>query len=131
MFLRRIVIENYRNYLHTEIELTEGLNVIVGPNNSGKSNLLNVINFLSSNSLKEKKFSVDDINKNDLFSNYAKYLTEPPQIKITYDIEHIMNLYIHVKSDQQQFIKVEKALAAYSKSIGLGELFYEVIDLNT
>lgn len=64
MYISKINIENYRNFKgeNNIIEFSEGVNVIIGHNNSGKSNLLKaldlVLNFGSS-----KKLSIDDFNK--------------------------------------------------------------------
>lgn len=40
MHLSKIVVENYRSFKYLEAELVSGLNVLVGRNNTGKSNLL-------------------------------------------------------------------------------------------
>jgi len=44
--VNKIVLDNYKNIQHSEVNL-EAFNVIVGPNNSGKSNFLTVIPFLN------------------------------------------------------------------------------------
>lgn len=44
--LKRIKLNNFRNYAKTEIEFKTGLNVILGENASGKTNLLEAIAFL-------------------------------------------------------------------------------------
>jgi predicted ATP-dependent endonuclease of OLD family len=102
MKLAKIHIENYRNFHNTDIELNEGVNVVVGANNTGKSNLLRVIMFLHSMSV----FDIDDFNKNDLHKNFSKYKTVPPIIKIRYEIEHIIDFH---KVDST-FEKLEKFL---------------------
>lgn len=43
MYLRRVHIKNFRNLADFTIELREGLNVIVGENNIGKTNILDAI----------------------------------------------------------------------------------------
>lgn len=45
--LRRVVIDNYRSCLHTSIDLHPNLSVLIGPNGSGKTNILQAIMFLS------------------------------------------------------------------------------------
>lgn len=40
MYINSIKIENYRNYENFCMKFKEGLNVIIGANNSGKTNLL-------------------------------------------------------------------------------------------
>jgi len=43
MYLQRIAIKHFRNFVDFAIELSEGLNVIVGENNIGKTNLMDAI----------------------------------------------------------------------------------------
>ena len=45
--LKRIIIENYRSCLLTSIDLHPNLSVLIGPNNSGKTNILQAIMFLN------------------------------------------------------------------------------------
>jgi len=45
--LKRIVIENYRSCLRTSIDLHPNLSVLIGPNSSGKTNILQAIMFLN------------------------------------------------------------------------------------
>ena len=43
MYLSKIVVNNFRNLKMIEVELSQGLNVIVGENNVGKTNLLDAL----------------------------------------------------------------------------------------
>lgn len=43
MFLAKVRVRNFRNLQHLEVGLSKGLNVIVGENNVGKTNLLDAI----------------------------------------------------------------------------------------
>lgn len=45
--LKRIVIQNYRSCLRTSIDLHPNLSVLIGPNSSGKTNILQAIMFLN------------------------------------------------------------------------------------
>lgn len=45
--LRRIVIENYRSCLKTRLDLHPNLSVLIGPNGSGKTNILQAVLFLN------------------------------------------------------------------------------------
>ena len=47
MILNKVKIKNYRNYKDTEINFNDGINIIVGANNSGKTNILHIISLLS------------------------------------------------------------------------------------
>lgn len=81
MYISQIEIQNFRNYKgpNNVIEFNEGINVVIGHNNSGKSNLLKaldlVLNFGSS-----KKLSVDDFNKEISIKELKE---KPPKVSIT------------------------------------------------
>lgn len=45
--LKRVLIENYRSCLHTSIDFHPNLSVLIGPNGSGKTNILQAIMFLN------------------------------------------------------------------------------------
>lgn len=47
MFLKKIKLNNFRNYEHTEIEFSPTINIIYGDNAQGKTNLLEAIYFLA------------------------------------------------------------------------------------
>lgn len=65
----------------------EGLNVIVGANNSGKTGLLSAIYLLNSPS----NISIDDFNKNNLVQFKTLYNEDAPKTEITYFINHFIN----------------------------------------
>jgi len=46
VFVKKIFIENFKSIEKLEIELKPGVNLLVGPNASGKTNILEAINFL-------------------------------------------------------------------------------------
>ncbi len=89
MHLSKLKINNFRNFNELEIELHEGLNVVVGPNNVGKSNLIEVINYLNKDP--NSSATIDDFNKYVILNNIEKIKTEPPCIEIEYTIEHYLN----------------------------------------
>ena len=69
------------------MEFHEGLNVIVGANNSGKTGLLSAIYLLNIPS----NISIDDFNKNNLVQFKTLYNEDAPKIEITYFINHFIN----------------------------------------
>ena len=84
MYINSIKIKNYRNYENFYMRFKEGLNVIIGANNTGKTNLLKAINLL-----KDLNIEIDDFNKNDLLKKYQNdYKKEAPIIQIEYEIFH-------------------------------------------
>ena len=40
MYISKIIIDGFRGFKHSEIEFQEGLNVIIGHNNGGKSRVI-------------------------------------------------------------------------------------------
>lgn len=90
MYLKKMQLYHFRNFDNTTIDFQDGVNIIVGPNNSGKSNLLCAIDMM--NSTNNSSGSIHDFNKNDIAKNFNKYKTEPPIIKIIYYIEHSLSL---------------------------------------
>ena len=47
MFLKKIELHHFRNYSSSEFKFSQGLNLIVGPNTAGKTNLLEAIYLLA------------------------------------------------------------------------------------
>lgn len=76
MYISGIRIKNYRNFQDLFIEFNIGLNVIIGHNNSGKTNLIKALQLVLDRSLKEKP-SIDDFCK--LNHDYS----EPPSIEVS------------------------------------------------
>lgn len=82
MYISKLNIENFRNLQKATIELNFGLNIIIGHNNSGKTNLLKALQLLFDRDLRWKP-TIDDFNK-----DYVDF-KGPPRIKITATIsEH-------------------------------------------
>lgn len=48
MILKKIHLQNFRNYLSQEFTFSDGINLVVGPNTVGKTNLLEAIYLLAS-----------------------------------------------------------------------------------
>lgn len=76
MYISEIQIKNYRNFKDASILFTPGLNIIIGHNNSGKTNLIKALQLVLDRNLKDKP-SVDDFCKN--VSDYSS----PPSIEIS------------------------------------------------
>jgi AAA15 family ATPase/GTPase len=45
MRIKRIYIENYKSLKEVKVELNEGVNVFIGKNNTGKSNIIDALTF--------------------------------------------------------------------------------------
>ena len=43
MRITNLTVDNFRNHTHSTLQLTAGINVLVGPNAQGKTNLLEAV----------------------------------------------------------------------------------------
>lgn len=123
MHISKIEINQYRSFDETVILLDDGLNVIIGPNNVGKSNILNVIEFLHIDPNKSK--SIHDINKNYLLRNFMQLKDLAPFIRIRYHIEHKIDFNV----PDSAFSKLSKFIQ-YDDNGNLTELSEESYVIN-
>ena len=79
MYISNINISNYKNFRSNSIDFNNGINVIIGHNNAGKSNLLRALALIF-NSNSKKNLSIDDFNKNIPVEELKE---NPPTVKIT------------------------------------------------
>lgn len=84
MYISKLSIKNFRILQDNCIEFNERINVIIGPNNCGKSTILTALRLLFDNNMK-KQLSIDDFNKNSSFQNYKD---APPMIMISAILTH-------------------------------------------
>lgn len=95
MFISSLAIENFRGFKgRTIIEFNEGLNIIIGENNAGKTTLLKALQLIFDVN-NNNRLSLDDFNKD------IDLLNDPPIITITATIKSS-------KSDRD----IDKALVA-------------------
>lgn len=83
MYISKIQITNFRNFKEKEIEFNDGVNVIIGHNNAGKTNLIKAMSLVI-DSQKPKRLEVDDFNKNLTLSELKN---SPPKISIAITIK--------------------------------------------
>lgn len=88
MHIESIHIKNFRNIQDRVFEFQKGLNVIIGTNNSGKTNLIKAVNLINNNS----SVTVNDFNKNKLKNWQNLYFDQAPQIELVYTIKHRLNM---------------------------------------
>lgn len=85
MYIQNIKIKNYRNFADFEMTFKDGLNVIIGSNNSGKTNLLRAIELMAD----PDSITIHDFNKNTILNNFEElYKKQAPEIEIEYQIYH-------------------------------------------
>jgi predicted ATP-dependent endonuclease of OLD family len=78
MHISKISLSNFRNFKEKKVEFKEGINVIIGHNNAGKTNLLKalalVLDFQG-----PKRLGIDDFSKNVELETLK---TNPPKVSI-------------------------------------------------
>lgn len=121
MILNKVIIKNYRNYKDTEVNFNDGINIIVGANNSGKTNILHIISLLST----DFKLNVDDFNKNLLYKEYESFKNKAPIIHVEYFVKHKMS-YDKIDSG---FSRLEKFIV-YNDSGDISTIDGEEFDIN-
>lgn len=89
MYINFVKIENYRNFQDIEVNLSK-LSIIIGENNSGKTNFINALKLVLNNSdleFSSKKLSHTDINLDAIKSFYQSLKNseecKAPEVKIT------------------------------------------------
>ena len=87
MYIAKIAIENFRNFKKTEIEFNDGVNVIIGPNNTGKTNLIRALS-LPIDYHGAKRLEIDDFNKH---ISLEEIKVSPPKISIAITIRQGQN----------------------------------------
>jgi len=79
MYISNIKIQGFRNFVNTEIEFNEGVNVIIGHNNAGKSSLIKAIGLII-NGNASRRLEIDDFSKR---TSLAELQAEPPRVIMT------------------------------------------------
>ncbi|WP_223701855.1 ATP-dependent nuclease [Sutcliffiella deserti] len=79
MYISNIEIKNYKNFRSNIIEFNDGVNVIIGHNNAGKSNLLKAMALIFDPSIK-KNLAIDDFNKT---ISLEELKLQPPIVNIS------------------------------------------------
>jgi len=69
MILKKLYIHNYKSFYDTTIELGK-FNIIIGENNSGKSNIIDVLEFIDIAMKKDIERAIDDKGGYDNIKNY-------------------------------------------------------------
>jgi predicted ATP-dependent endonuclease of OLD family len=82
MYISKIQINNFRNFKNKEVIFNDGVNVIIGHNNAGKTNLIKAISLVIDNE-RPKRLDIDDFNKNVTLDELK---ANPPKISISVTI---------------------------------------------
>lgn len=120
MSIEKIIINNYKSIKKSTLDLNQ-LNVIIGENGTGKTNIIDAINFFYSNLILDNDNNRDIFDKNNKFSNYIK-------IGIQYDVTKIKGI-IRKNKEKAPF----KYSEYYDKILGMCQnkksLYVELIKI--
>jgi len=85
MKLTKLYIHNYKSFYDTTIELDK-MNIVVGENNSGKSNLIDVLEFIDIAMSKDIERAISDKGGYDNLKNYSAIGEEKVVVRATFSI---------------------------------------------
>ncbi len=104
MKLTKLYIHNYKSFYDTTIELDK-MNIVVGENNSGKSNLIDVLEFIDIAMTKDVERAIKEKGG---YSNIKNYNTSEEKIVIRATFEHCqINANVngeHLEGDKGEII---------------------------
>lgn len=86
MYISKIKIQNYRCFKDTTVEFSDGLNVIIGENNSGKTTILSALGLIFD------RHRSRSLTEDDFFRGINDF-SEPPEIIITVTLKENKNEY--------------------------------------
>lgn len=79
MYISRIIIDGFRGFKHSEIEFQEGLNVIIGQNNGGKSTIMDALRLVLEYRSPKRLCAWDFCQREEL----QTLKDNPPSVKIS------------------------------------------------
>ena len=101
MKLTKLYIHNYKSFYDTTIELDK-LNIVVGENNSGKSNLIDILEFIDIAMSKDIERAIDEKGGYDRIKNYSAVGEEKVVVRATFsDVSIGLVIEDKIKSDWQ------------------------------
>lgn len=87
MYISKIVIDGFRGFKHSEIEFQEGLNVIIGHNNGGKSTIMDALRLVLEYGSRKNLSAWDFCQKEEL----QALKDNPPSVKVSVFIKEQEN----------------------------------------
>lgn len=63
MYISKLIIKGYRNFTDQTIEFNDGTNMIIGPNNGGKTNILRALRLIFEPHCRFRKMTINDFHR--------------------------------------------------------------------
>ncbi len=111
MYIRALKLKQFRNYIKKEIEFSKDLNLIIGPNGSGKTNILEAITTLSLGKSNKAVKTADMINVSYDFASITTILDNNDKLEVI--IQSIEN-----SSRASKTYKINGAIKSQTKFAG-------------
>ncbi len=100
MYISHIKVKGFRNFKDSNIEFNDGLNILIGHNNAGKTNLLKALQLVIEPHCRYRKLSVNDFNRNISIEDLK---SQSPSITISVTFKH-SNVEYNEKDDDLRLI---------------------------
>lgn len=88
MYISNIHIKGFRNFRDTSVDFNDGMNVIIGHNNSGKSNLIRALQLVIDNHYRGRRLGIYDFSRN---VDLAVLQGHSPKVEITITVRNSEN----------------------------------------
>lgn len=85
MYISHIKIQGFRNFKNSDIEFNDGLNVLIGHNNAGKTNLLKALQLVIEPHYRYRRLNANDFNRDISLENLK---SKSPSVTISVTFKH-------------------------------------------
>lgn len=133
MKISSIKINGYKNLIDCEYEM-ENFNVLIGANNSGKSNFLEIFSFLNilltgSEDVKERLLNRGEMIKGKILSYCSNYDSNYISVELEFTekvkkcvYKYVYDIEIYVSSKSEKYGKITKEIFKYKKISASGPM---------
>lgn len=87
MFISKISIKGFRNFPDTVVEFNDGVNVVIGHNNAGKTSLLKALGLIINND-GARRLEIDDFSQHATLADLQR---QPPQVILQLTLQQSHN----------------------------------------
>lgn len=85
MYISHITVKGFRNFKYSEIEFNDGINVLIGHNNAGKTNLLKALQLVIEPHYRYRRLNVNDFNRDISLEDLKR---QSPSVTISVTFKH-------------------------------------------
>jgi len=126
-YISHVHLKGYKSILDTEVELHSGLNIIIGPNGSGKTNFLEYLKRLITRDLPKDtiEFYLNIVTEKEK-KIWEGYLNEPKENPITKEFEIIISDRIYSTSEKPPKFK-PNYYSNYGTVLGGGKELHDLL----